>query len=117
MRHALVVRVGHKVHEVFFEVGTCAGNDVHFALTDHFGKRAAQLCGAHGPGQGHHHFAPFGKVRFVAFGSIYQRCCVEMPVMFFNELRNGSACHAFQFGREGRERVIGINLSANVWSE
>jgi len=84
--HTAVVGVGHQVHDVFFEVCACAGDNLHFVVADHFGQRDPQFGGAHGPCDGDKHFAAFEEVGFVALCGINEGGRVEMTVMVADEL-------------------------------
>ena len=95
VRHAFVVRVGDEVHDVFFEVGAGAGDDLHFVLADHFGQRDAEFGGTHRTAEGDHHFTPCLHVGFVSFGGVDQRSRVEVAVVVRNELRNRALFHFF----------------------
>ena len=83
--NTLVVAVGHKVHDVLLQVGSCTGNDINLALPDHFCQGNTQFCSAHRTRQGYHHFTSFEQVLFVAFGSINKGSCIEMTVVVLNE--------------------------------
>jgi hypothetical protein len=102
--------VGHQVHHVFFQVGTGTADDIDFTLADHFGQGDAQFRRTHRAGQGHHHFAPFQKMRFIPFSRIYQRSCVKMSVMMFDELGNRTFVHFLR--RLSRKNIDFLGLAA-----
>ena len=58
---------------------------LHLVAADHLGQRQAQLGGAHGARQGHHHLAAAVMMRLVAFGRIDERGRVEMAVVVLDE--------------------------------
>lgn len=91
--NAAVVGVGDEVHEVFLEVGSGAGDDGDFVLADHFGEGDAEFGGAHGPGEGDHHFSAFGEMTFVALGGIDEGGGVEMAVVVLDKLGDGTSVH------------------------
>jgi hypothetical protein len=89
--------VRHKVHNIFFEIGACATDDVHFTLPYHLGETDAQFSGAHGAGKAYQHFTAFQQMGFVTFCGINQCGCIKVPVMVLNELGNWSFGHGFLF--------------------
>jgi hypothetical protein len=92
--HPFVMTVRYQVHDVLFEIGPGATDDLYLILTDHFSQGYAQFGCAHGAGDGHHHFATVEKVRFVAFGGVDEGSGVEVPVMMLDELGNGTFVHS-----------------------
>ena len=95
MGHALVVRVGHEVHQILFEVGSGAGDDLHLVLTDHFGQRNAQFGRTHRTAERNHHFTAGIDVGFVAFGGVDQGGRVEVAVMMGDKSRDRSLFHFY----------------------
>ena len=90
MRHALVVRVGDEVEDIFFQVGTRAADRMHFAGADHLRERDAELRRAHGPGHRQQHRAAAVDVPDVRVGRVFQNGGVEVQEMTIDEPGNGS---------------------------
>jgi hypothetical protein len=74
-----------QVHDIFFQVSACTGDDMNFVLADHLREAETQFGRAHGSRKGHHHFFTFRKVLFISFGCIYQSGCIEVQVVLFNK--------------------------------
>jgi hypothetical protein len=85
--------MGDKIHDIFFEVGACATDDIHFALANDFRERYTELGSTHGTGQCDHHFATIKQVLFISFSSIHEGGGIKMAKMVLNELGNGSFGH------------------------
>src|SRR5262249_8103153 len=76
--------------EVFLHVRACAGDGVHLVAANHFRERNTQFRGAHGPRERDHQLSPVIKMPDVGIGCVFQRCCVEMPVIALNELADAA---------------------------
>ena len=122
MGDADVVIVRYEVVNVLFKVRTRAANRVHFVLANHLGEREAELRRAHRAGESDKHLPAARQMRVVRFGGIHHYRRIEMAVMVFDEIGNGTVrlffcdwllCDclhesslgwAFTSGRRGTER-------------
>ena len=86
VRHALVMRVGHQVHDILLQVGARAGDNLHLVPADHLGERDAQLGRAHRTAQRNHHLAAGVDMGFVSFRGVDQGRRVEMAVVMRDKL-------------------------------
>jgi hypothetical protein len=97
MRNPFVLTACNEIEKVLLEVGSRAGNGVHFVLANYFRKRNAQFRSAHCPGESDHHFPTAIQVRDVRIGCIFQGCRVEVTVMPINELADAAYFHFINF--------------------
>jgi hypothetical protein len=73
-------------------------------LADHLREALAELGGAHGAREGHHHLAAL-LMGLVGFGGIHQRCCIEVQVVLFHEGRDRTGvAHVCSRGAKYRRR-------------
>ena len=86
--HAFVEIVGYEVEDIFLQVGPRAADNLHFILANKLGQLNPHFGGAHGPGQGYHHFAAFGEVLVVAIGRVDEGSGVEVAVVVLEEIGN-----------------------------
>ena len=91
VRHAFVIVMGDQVENVFFQIRTGAGDQMHLVLADHFGQGQAEFGRAHGAAEGDHHATALVQVRHVTLRRVHERGGIEMPVMMLDELGNRSA--------------------------
>ena len=87
---AFVEIVGHEVEDILLEVGPGAADGMDLVLPDHFSKGKAEFRSAHGSGKSQEHGAAPIKVRGVGTGGVLQCGGVEVAVVMFDELGNGS---------------------------
>jgi hypothetical protein len=64
-------------------------------LPDHLRQGEAELGGAHGAGEGDHHFSALVDMGAVAISGINYGRSIEMPEVMFEKLSNGSLFHAY----------------------
>ncbi len=88
--HALVEVMGHQVEDVLLQVGPGADDEVDLVLADHLGEGEAQLRGAHGPAQGHHHLAALLQEHPVALGGVHQGGGVEVAEVVLHIAADGA---------------------------
>jgi hypothetical protein len=75
-----------EVEDVFFKVGTRAGYQMDFVLTDHFSQRQTQFRCTHSAGEADHHPAALVEMGYVTFRCINQSRRVKMAVVMIDEL-------------------------------
>src|SRR5215467_9074 len=90
---AHVFAARNEIEEVFLQICAGTGDRMHLVLSNHLRQRNAQLSGAHGAGEGDHHFPTAIEVRDVGVGSVFQNRRVEVPVMTINKLTDGAHFH------------------------
>lgn len=89
VRDSLVMVMSDKIHDVLFEVRSGAGDDLHFVLADHLGKRNTEFGGTHRSGKGDHHLAAGVEVCYVCFRSIDKCSGIEMTIVMDNKIFDG----------------------------
>jgi hypothetical protein len=92
--NAFVLRTGHEVKEIFFQIRSGAGDGMDLVLANHFRQGNTQLSRAHRSGEGDHHLPASLKMRDVGLSRVLQDGGVEVPVMAINKLTDTAGFHA-----------------------
>ena len=100
VRDPLVVRVRHQVHDILFQVGTRAGDDVYLTCADDLRQGNTQFSGTHGTSEGDHHLATFSQVCLITFCCIHHRSRVEVTIVVHYKLGNRTFCHNLDLDRQ-----------------
>ena len=100
VRHPLVEIMGYEVEDILLQVGPGAADNLHFILANQFGQLNTHFGGAHGSGQGNHHFTTLGEVLVVAIGGVDEGGRVEVAEVVTEKIRylhleELGCCYAF----------------------
>src|SRR6185312_16681046 len=97
--NAFVLRTGHEVKEIFFQIRSGAGDGVDLVLPNHFRQGNTQLSRAHRAGKGEHHFPAPLEMSDVGLSGVLENRGVEVPVMAINKLTNTTRFHTSHLQR------------------
>ena len=91
--HTLVVVVRDQIEDILFKIGAGAADRMNLVLPYHLRQREAQLSGAHSPRDRHKHAPSLFEMSRIGVGRILQCGGIEMAVVVFNELGDGTLGH------------------------